>query len=118
MKTINIKLDNPPADVAVAEMVKEIELAKLEGVEVLKIVHGYGSHGVGGLIKQEALKKLKSMRSKKQILDFVPGEQFCDSIKYYKKLIQVYPELILDSEIRLNSGATLVILKLGGFGNI
>ena len=119
MKTINIKLDNPPVDVAVANMITELELCKLENIDIVKIIHGYGSHGVGGLIKLEAIKALKNMRNKKQILDFIPGEQFSTNNKYYKKLIELYPELILNyNTFQPNSGITIVIFKLGGFGNI
>jgi hypothetical protein len=119
MYTINIKQDSPPADVAVANMLREIELCKLAKTNAIKIIHGYGSHGVGGLIKQEAIKALKQLKAKKQILDFISGEKFSQSNKYYKKLIEEYPELILDSDLYPpNSGLTIVLIKLGGFGNI
>ena len=119
MYTINIKQDSPPADVAVAQMLQEIELCKLTGHKAIKIVHGYGSHGVGGLIKQEAVKALRTLRSKKQILDFIPGEKFSTNIKYYKKLSQEYPEIILDHDLYPpNFGLTIVLIQLGGFGNI
>ena len=117
--TINIKLDNPPADVAIAYLTQEIELAKLSHYDAIKVIHGYGSHGKGGLIKQEAHKALNNLKHKKLILDYIPGEQFSVNNKYYKKLIEVYPELILDKDMYPpNSGVTLVLIRLGGFGNI
>ena len=119
MHTINIKLDNPPADVAVANLQQEIELCSLAKIDVIKVIHGYGSHGKGGLIKTEIKKLLKTLKAKKKIIDFIPGEHFSQSLKYYKKLVEVYPEIILDSDLYPpNFGLTLVILKLGGFGNI
>lgn len=119
MYTINIKQDNPPTDVAVANMLQEIELCTISGTKAIKIVHGYGSHGVGGLIKQEAIKALRTLRSKKKILDFIPGEKFSVNNKYYKKLSQEYPEIILDGDLYPpNFGLTIVLIKLGGFGNI
>ena len=119
LQTINIKQDNPPADVAVANLIQEINLAKLSHEGAIKVIHGYGSHGVGGLIKQQAHSALKDLRHKKLILDYIPGEQFSPNNKYYKKLIETYPELILDKDLYPpNSGVTLVLIRLGGFGNI
>ena len=52
IKTVNIKEDFPPCDVAVFNLYKAIFENERMGFEVLKIVHGYGSHGKGGEIKK------------------------------------------------------------------
>ena len=112
IKTINIKEDFPPADVAVANM--EIEIENLAGSEVLalKVIHGYGSHGVGGEIKKQAIVKLKELRNKQKILNFIPGEQFGISVSKDKYLRDNIPELFADPELYFpNSGITVVLLK-------
>ena len=45
-------------------MEQEIELCKLEGTPLLKIITGYGSHGKGGLIKNACENKLKQLKKK------------------------------------------------------
>ncbi|MBQ7307612.1 MAG: hypothetical protein IJW82_03695, partial [Clostridia bacterium] len=64
IKTINIKQDSPPADIAVFNLSKEIIYAKKTGIEVLKVIHGYGSHGKGGEIKKMVKKYLISAQKR------------------------------------------------------
>ncbi len=65
IKTINLKeVGHVEASVAILDM--EIENAKKEGVSVIKILHGYGSHGQGGLILQATRKELLLLKKKKK----------------------------------------------------
>lgn len=109
--TINIKQGFPPADVAVAEALKEIDVQKLLGAKVIKIIHGHGSHGKGGLIKHELHKALGEYKHKKIIKDFVKGENFTPSSKYYNYIISACPEIIVDNDLRNpNFGITIILL--------
>ena len=112
IKTINIKEGYPPSDVAVANMEIEIEAISGSEAKVLKIVHGYGSHGIGGEIKKLAHSRLTELKKMKKILDFIPGERFGEEQKNSLFIIKNYPELILDEDLKnYNSGITLVFLK-------
>lgn len=111
IKLINLKEGIYP-DVATFMLVHEIELAKLSDVNVIIAIHGYGSHGTGGEIKQEIVKQLKLLKSGKQIVDFVKGEQWSEYHKIYSELTNLEPELILHPHLaNLNSGVTLVWVK-------
>ena len=112
VKTINIKEGYPPSDVAVANMELEIEAFSFSEVKVLKVIHGYGSHGVGGEIKKLAQQKLKELKKHNKILDFIPCEQFGEEQKHSNYIFNNFPELILDDDLKnYNSGITLVFLK-------
>ena len=112
IKTINIKKNYPPADVAVALLEIEIEANKKGNVGALKVIHGYGSHGVGGEIKRQLTKRLAELKKHGKILDYISGEKFGDAEKSSEFILKNYPSLIIDSDLRLyNSGITLVFLK-------
>ena len=51
MRVVNIKKDNPNADYALFLIDEEIRYSKATGNRVILIIHGYGSHGQGGVIK-------------------------------------------------------------------
>ena len=114
MKDI-IKLDVESKNLTVLEALAtvemEIETLKLGGESLLKIVHGYGSKGVGGNIKKALLAHLKILKKHKKICDFFACEKFCITHKNYKIYIKKYPNLLVDGNIKnLNPGATIVIL--------
>ena len=54
----------------------EIEQAKKEGVEVIKIIHGYGSHGVGGDMLKETRLHLSYLKRSRVIKNFFVGGQW------------------------------------------
>lgn len=111
MVSINIKKDMPPADLAVANLVTEIEYYCKTDERVIKVVHGYGSHGTGGEIKKLLHEKLQELVRKKVILGFVKGEAFgsFDNLSVLAK--KLAPELILNPEFNFNGGITIVILN-------
>lgn len=62
--------------------------------KVIKIIHGYGSSGVGGVIKRTLQISFRKSVAKNEISAYRPGEAiFCmmgfeDAIRMYKRLIQ------------------------------
>ena len=68
IRQINIKDDHPPIDVAIARAIREIECSALQKDDFLKIIHGYGSHGKGGVIKEAIKHYLPELKKKKIIL--------------------------------------------------
>ncbi|HBP44005.1 MAG TPA: hypothetical protein DD621_05030 [Clostridiales bacterium] len=111
IKLINLKEGVYP-DVAVYMLNYEINMAKLSDINVIIAIHGYGSHGCGGLIKQEIHNNLRLLKSGHQIVDYVKGEQWSENNPIYDSLTDLEPELILNSQIsNLNSGVTIVWVK-------
>ena len=112
LRVINIKKDLPNCDYAVVMLDKEIDWAKKEDINVLIVIHGYGSKGVGGLIKKAVLSELKILKAKKEIIDFSLGDHFGETSELKEKLNKLYPETILNEHLQnLNSGISVVWLK-------
>ena len=68
--TIDIKSDGQVVRQAIAQFLTEVEAYKKGGFKVMKVIHGYGSHGVGGAIKQAFLKKCSELKNRKTIEDY------------------------------------------------
>ena len=113
IKEINIKEDFPPVDVAVASVEREIEVNKQFGESVIKIVHGYGSHGVGGAIRVALRERLVELKRKRKIIDYIIGERFTTTtVSNLKVSDKIKEQLRLDYSINsFNSGITIIIIK-------
>ena len=109
---VNIKEGMPIVDVALKRMETALHTYGKSGT-LIKIVHGYGSTGVGGKIRTAARSRLRSMKAAGKIIDFIPGEEFSMfDAATQKALAQHYKELTGDKDYgRSNNGVTVVILK-------
>ena len=110
MISIDIKSDKPIVQVANTRLLNVIRIHKTE--KVIKIIHGYGSTGVGGKIKQMVHATLETLKAQHQIQDFIPGEALV-TFMGYADLIQKYKPLIQsDSDYKKeNDGITYVFNK-------
>ncbi|MDR2501843.1 MAG: hypothetical protein LBC78_01170 [Oscillospiraceae bacterium] len=81
--------------------------------KLIKIVHGYGSTGVGGKIRSAVRQRLQSKKAAGGIRDFIPGEEFSMFDASTQKALALYHnELTGDRDYnRSNEGITVVILK-------
>ncbi len=109
MKTFNLEKGMPTVSDAGKHLAKIIRESK-SNHKVIKIIHGYGSSGVGGAIKISIHKSLRKRVKSNEIAAFIPGESissmmgFDEWISKYKHLIQ------LDSDYKKgNDGITYII---------
>jgi hypothetical protein len=111
IKTLNLKSDMPQVGEALQRLDRELALARLEKVSLLKLIHGYGSTGTGGDIRIAAQKHLLEMAQNGQIRGCIFGENWSKSDDSAWKLLQSHPELKSDSDLgRRNRGITIVLL--------
>ena len=109
-RTYNLKEDMPTVELALANIEIEIDRCHSEGVKVLKIIHGYGSSGVGGEIKKALSNWLRIKKRSGLIKDYIKGEEWPTSNKA-AKIKQEVPELLGDMELYFaNPGLTILIL--------
>ena len=71
-----LKEGMPSVEQARARLQSEIQIAQQSSVKVLKIVHGYGSTGVGGDLRIALQATLRQMAAKREIRDCIFGENW------------------------------------------
>ena len=107
MKKVNIKDDMPTSETALSRLQKEISCAKNSGCKAIKVVHGYGSSGRGGVIKNEVHRFLDGCDS---ISDWIPGEEFSADFSETLSLLKKFPFLENDKDFRrCNRGISIII---------
>ena len=111
LRELNIKMGMPYVDQAIARLTAEITASKKEKYAVLKIIHGYGSSGVGGRLRTELRKYLAVQKQRGVIRNFVAGEDFSifnmDALAMMRSCDEVRKDHDLD---RSNNGITLILL--------
>lgn len=111
MRVINIKKDNPNVDYALFLIDQEIRYSSAIGDRVVLIIHGYGSHGTGGAIKQGVKEYLPNLKKKGIISNFVFGENWGDTNPIVKEIERVAPEIILNENLSsINSGVSVILI--------
>ena len=113
IKSINVESGLYACDEALALVEQEIEVLRLDpNVKVLKVIHGYGSTGSGGVIKGTLPSLLNKLIKAGKIRDYVHNNNFGALNTKYKHYTKLYPSLILDSDLQnLNAGITLIFLN-------
>jgi hypothetical protein len=84
---------------------------KKQGHPVLKIIHGYGSSGVGGALRTELRHWLYGRVKSKAIVDIISGEEFERGIKVIHHL-KDFPQLEWDNDFnKRNKGVTIILIQ-------
>jgi len=112
LRTYNVEAGMPTLDEARRQVIAEIKQAKREGVRVLKVIHGYGSSGKGGVLCH-GLRKSFGMRKKEGVIkDCIAGENFSIFNASVLSLLEAVPQLRGDPDINAtNEGITVLWLK-------
>lgn len=110
MKTVNLKSDMPQVDEALQRLERELALARQDKISMLKIVHGYGSTGVGGDIRVAVQRRLHELAQHGHIRACIFGENWSRSDEITWKLLQSHPHLKSDRDLGgRNPGITIVV---------
>jgi len=97
---------------ALSRLDQEISKARRQKIPILKVVHGYGSSGVGGEIRIGLQKRLFELAEQGQIVACIFGEDWAKSNDATWRLLQTHPELKQDSDLgRRNPGISIVVLS-------
>jgi len=111
IRTVNLKSDLPSVREALARLDRGLAVARQDRMTFLKIVHGYGSSGIGGDIRIAVQKRLFELAEGGQIRGYVFGDNWSKSDDTTWRLLQEHPELKNDTDLgRGNAGITIVIL--------
>ena len=108
---VALKAGMPTVEEARARLKSEIDGARQSGLIALKIIHGYGSSGVGGSLKHAIRKSLRKRVKERQIRSFVGGEEWDIFEERTREILEECPELGKDRDLRgYNEGITIVLL--------
>lgn len=111
IKIVNLKVDRPTVHEALQRLEREIAVARRENHTLLKIVHGYGSTGVGGDIRIAVQKRLHELVLTGDVRNCIFGEDWSKTSEQTWRLLQSRPELKNDLDLgRRNLGITIVVL--------
>lgn len=111
LKTVNLEVGMPTVPQARARLTSEIQSARQASFSALKIVHGYGSSGVGGDLRIALQATLAQMTEARQVNGYIFGENWRKSDDRSWTLLKRFPELKYDSDFgKGNKGITIVIL--------
>jgi sugar phosphate isomerase/epimerase len=110
-RTVNLKQGLPVVDVALQRMNGELALAEALGIKIIIFIHGYGSSGKGGRIRDECRKVLGELVHHRRLRSVIAGEEFHRRTGIGKTLLRRFPRLADDcATVFNNPGVTIAVL--------
>jgi DNA-nicking Smr family endonuclease len=111
IKIIDLEVGMPKVEQARLRMQQELQTARKQGYAAVKLIHGYGSSGVGGALRIELQKDLEQQVRGTAIKCFIAGENWRISDEATWELLKRYPEWKQDSDLgKGNKGISIVHL--------
>ncbi len=110
-RLINLERGLPTVAQALVRLDNEIEISVRQGFRLLTLIHGYGSSGRGGAIKDAVRRQLQYYKHLRRINDVVAGEEFSTRSGPGRQLLRRFPTLTTHRDLnRHNPGITVVVL--------
>lgn len=110
-RIVNIESGMPTVSEAEQRMSLELAKARREGVSGLKIIHGYGSTGVGGKLREAMRKWLARRQREGKVKCFVAGENWSIFDENSREILEKNPDIRRDADLgNCNAGITIVML--------
>ena len=111
MTILDLEYGRPDVLTAERLLLGGLSRARSAGERTVKLIHGYGSHGVGGRIRVEVRAYLERQRSRGLVRDVIPGERFSIFDEATRRAFLRCDELRRDADLdRANNGVTIVVL--------
>ena len=110
--TVNLELEYPTVEEARRVLKAELEKCRSRKVTVVKVIHGYGSSGVGrGALRQGIRKSLIKRRKEGSVSAVVFGENWNIFDSVARSMLERCPELSKDKDLcNYNPGISVVLL--------
>jgi len=115
---VNIKADMPSVAGAKQRLIARIAETQRSGTAVLKVIHGYGSSGVGGKLRVGLRKTLERLAAEGRLRRVVHGENWDIFDETTQGLLGDYAELSGDEDLgQHNAGITITEVREKGRRN-
>jgi len=109
--TANLEAGMPRVRDALLHMDSEIAAARRRGVRLIRLIHGYGSKGVGGRIRTRCRARLTQLLEERAIRGLVRGEDLSEISVAGQAFLARHPGVRATLRTdRLNPGITFVEL--------
>jgi hypothetical protein len=109
--TINLEIGHPTVEEARQTLKAELEKCRNRKVAAVKVIHGYGSSGVGGALRQGIRKSLISRRKEGSVRAVVFGEKWNIFDPVAESMLERCLELSKDRDLcNYNPGISVVLL--------
>ncbi len=110
-RVVKLKQGMPTVEQALARLDRELHQARLERCRVMTLIHGYGSTGQGGAIREEIRARLEYLKYQGKINGVLIGEEFTTGNGPGRNLLRRFSFLRQHRDLnRGNRGITLVII--------
>jgi hypothetical protein len=111
IKIINLEDGMPKVEEARMRMQHGLQIARQQGYKAVKLIHGYGSSGVGGSLRVELQKELQILAGAGGIRSVSAGDDWRISDEKTWELLKRFPEWKRDADLgRNNRGISIVLL--------
>lgn len=109
IKVVNLEDGMPTVEQARLRMEHELHTARQQRCAAIKLIHGYGSSGVGGSLRVELQKELRKLVKAGTIRSFIAGEDWRVSNETTWAILKKFPEWKKDSDLgKDNKGISMV----------
>lgn len=112
MRIINLEKNYPRVEEALKQLLAEFSTALVLGEKTVKVIHGYGSTGQGGRLKQACQQEFRKWLHIKRIKNYCEGEFFHAGSLKGQACIKSCPSLKKDKDYgKQNDGMTILVLR-------
>lgn len=108
---LNLEEGMPLVEEALGRMRTGLQEFRVSRAKAVKLIHGYGSTGRGGKIRDSVRDELSAMQRRKLIRNWIPGEDFGPTDPASRKLAEQNNAVTHDPDYgRMNHGISIVVL--------
>jgi len=109
---INVEENLPTTREATDLLLTELDIARKSKYPIAKIIHGWGSHGIGGKLKEDIRLVLHNLVGNGDLKEIVYGEDWDIFNKKVYNLLITYPSLKKELDLFYgNIGVTVAVLN-------
>lgn len=111
IREILLEAGRPTVDEARRRLADELDRARGRGDLVLKVIHGYGSTGVGGVLRDAVRSSMRRRVKEGRVRAFLAAEKIESHGETCRLMLDACPRLARDRGfINRNAGVTFVLL--------
>lgn len=109
VRIVNLEQGLPSGDEAVSRLKNTLPTLRGQGAKAVIVIHGYGSGGQGGVIRERTRRALTDGDLRGVVRTFVAGEEWSSRRREFTAMCRALEKE--ERQIKGNPGVTVVILR-------